>query len=100
MFQEKEQQEHALNQKEEHYYKGGLAEFVSYLNKNHNPIFPTPVHIKGEKEQVPVELALSYNERFIHKNKSRRQVVPIKRKGVTGDLNRRQKPIRSLFFHV
>ena len=52
------------DQKEEHYYKGGLGEFVSYLNKKNHPLFPTPVHIKGEKEGVPVDLALSYNETY------------------------------------
>ena len=52
------------DQKEEHYYEGGLGEFVSYLNKKNHPLFPTPVHIKGEKEGVPVDLALSYNETY------------------------------------
>ena len=52
------------DKEEEHYYEGGLSEFVSYLNKKNHPLFPTPVHIKGEKESVPVELALSYNETY------------------------------------
>ena len=52
------------NEEEEHFYEGGLAEFVKYLNKKNNPLFPDPVHIKGEKESVPVDLALSYNETY------------------------------------
>jgi len=52
------------DQKEEHFYEGGLAEFVNHLNKKNNPLFPDPVHIKGEKENVPVDLALSYNETY------------------------------------
>jgi len=51
-------------QQEEHFYKGGLSEFVKYLNKKHNPLFSDPVHIKGEKENVPVDLALSYNDSY------------------------------------
>jgi len=47
-----------------HHYKGGLSEFVKYLNKNHTPLFLDPVHIKGEKENTPVDLALSYNETY------------------------------------
>jgi len=47
-----------------HYYEGGLAEFVLHLNKNHTPIFKDPIHIKGEKENVPVELSLCYNETY------------------------------------
>ena len=54
------------NNKQEasHHYKGGLSEFVKHLNKGHSPIFKNPVHIQGEKENVPVELALSYNETY------------------------------------
>ena len=52
------------NQKSTHYYEGGLAEFVKHLNKDNTPLFKSPVHIKGEKENVPVDLALSYNETY------------------------------------
>ncbi|MBI44876.1 MAG: DNA topoisomerase (ATP-hydrolyzing) subunit B [Candidatus Marinimicrobia bacterium] len=52
------------NQKEEHFYKGGLAEFVKYLNRKNTPLFENPIHIKGEKENVPVDLSLSYNETY------------------------------------
>ena len=52
------------DKKAEHFYKGGLAEFVGYLNKNHTSVIKEAVHIKGEKENVPVELALTYNETY------------------------------------
>ena len=52
------------NKEKTHHYKGGLSEFVKYLNKNHTPLFSDPVHIKGEKENTPVDLALSYNETY------------------------------------
>ena len=59
---------HFINKKEEkkteHFYEGGLSAFVKHLNKNNNPLFEEPVHIKGEKENVPVDLALSYNETY------------------------------------
>ena len=48
----------------EHYYEGGLSEFVTHLNKKNTALFKEPVHIKGEKDNVPVELALSYNETY------------------------------------
>ena len=48
----------------EHYYEGGLSEFVAHLNKKNTALFKDPVHIKGEKDNVPVELALSYNETY------------------------------------
>ena len=57
-----------INRKEEkeetHFSEGGLSEFVKHLNKKNNPLFVEPVHIKGEKEGVPVDLALSYNETY------------------------------------
>jgi DNA gyrase subunit B len=43
---------------------GGLLEFVNYLDKNHNHIFDTPIHLKGEKEGIPVEVSLCYNETY------------------------------------
>jgi len=52
------------DQKSSHHYKGGLSEFVQHLNKKNNPLFETPVHIKGEKDNIPVDLALSYNETY------------------------------------
>ena len=53
-----------LNKEENHFSEGGLAEFVSYLNRKNTPLFSEPVHIKGEKENIPVELSLSYNETY------------------------------------
>ena len=44
--------------------EGGLLEFVSYLDKNHTHLFSPPIHLKGEKESIPVEISLCYNETF------------------------------------
>ena len=33
----------------EHFYKGGLSEFVIHLDQNHHAVFEEPVHIKGKK---------------------------------------------------
>ena len=52
------------NKTTKHFYEGGLAEFVKHLNKNNTTLFQEPVHIKGEKENVPVDLAISYNETY------------------------------------
>ena len=47
-----------------HSYEGGLSEFVIHLDQNHHPVFDEPVHIKGEKDGVPVDLALRYNDSY------------------------------------
>ena len=52
------------NTTKEHYYEGGLSEFVKHLDKHHTPLFDEPVHIKGEKENVPVDLSLRYNDSY------------------------------------
>ncbi len=44
--------------------KGGLSEFVQYLDKGHNHLFDKPILIKGEKDNVPVEMSLRYNDSF------------------------------------
>ena len=52
------------DQTKEHYYKGGLAEFVKYLDKNHTPLFDEPIHVKGEKENVQVDTSIRYNDSY------------------------------------
>jgi len=52
------------NQSTVHFYEGGLAEFVQHLDKNQTPLFEKPIHIAGEKEDVPVEVALQYNSSY------------------------------------
>jgi len=52
------------NEEEVFLSNGGLLEFVNYLDKNHTHIFEKPIHLKGEKEGIPIELSLCYNETY------------------------------------
>ena len=55
----------ADKERESHFcYKGGLAQFVDYINENKTPIFPKPIHFSGSKENVEVEIALQYNDGY------------------------------------
>ncbi len=45
----------------EYHFKGGLATFVEYLNKNKELIHPKPITISGQRDQVQVEVAFQYN---------------------------------------
>jgi DNA gyrase subunit B len=47
----------------EFYYDGGLIAFVDYLNKARNALHPT-IYADQEKEEVGVELALSWTDSF------------------------------------
>ena len=44
--------------------KGGIIEFVKYLDQNRTPIHKKVIYISGEKEDVPVEVAFQYNSGY------------------------------------
>ena len=48
----------------EFYSQGGLAEFCAYLDKNREPIIEKVIHVEGEKDGIPVEVALVYNNSY------------------------------------
>ena len=45
-------------------YKGGISEFVEFLNENKNVIFPKPIYINKISKDNEVEIALQYNDGF------------------------------------
>lgn len=49
---------------EEFYYKGGLVEFVDYLDQSRNPVHKRPIYIEKLNLDTPVEIALQYNSSF------------------------------------
>ncbi|RYY24453.1 MAG: DNA topoisomerase (ATP-hydrolyzing) subunit B [Sphingobacteriaceae bacterium] len=61
---ERESDETGLHPYEEFYSEGGLKEFVKYLDGTRNAIIPEPIYVDGEKQGIPVELALQYNETY------------------------------------
>ncbi|HEX9165252.1 MAG TPA: DNA topoisomerase (ATP-hydrolyzing) subunit B [Gemmatimonadales bacterium] len=51
--------------KEETFHaKGGLVEFVQWLNRNKKALHPKPVHFFANKDDVEVDLALQYEEGY------------------------------------
>lgn len=49
--------------KESYHYKGGLIEFVKYLDESRTA-FHKPIYIEGEKDNTPVEVAFEYNDAY------------------------------------
>jgi len=45
-------------------YKGGIKEFVQYLNQNKSVLNPKPITIESKKDDVIVEMALQYNTSY------------------------------------
>ena len=48
---------------ETYHFKGGILEFVKYLDENRNVLHKT-VYIEGEKDNVPVEIAFEYSDSY------------------------------------
>ena len=46
------------------YYEGGISEFVKYLNKNKEVLFPEPIYISGMMGTTSVEVAMQYNDTY------------------------------------
>ncbi len=52
------------NKEEETYhYKGGLIEFIKYIDETRNPLHKT-IYFEGEKDGVPIEVAFQYNDGY------------------------------------
>ena len=48
----------------EFYYKGGIKEFVAYLNKSKEPLYPNILYFEGEKNNVYVEVSFQHNDSY------------------------------------
>jgi DNA gyrase subunit B len=55
---------HAVEKREELRYDGGVEAFVRYIDRNQNPLIPTPIMITAERDGIVVECALWWNESF------------------------------------
>ncbi|HEY9117574.1 MAG TPA: DNA gyrase subunit B, partial [Roseivirga sp.] len=44
--------------------EGGLLEFVQYLDGSRETLIEAPIYIEGEKNDVPVQVAMSYNTSY------------------------------------
>ena len=49
---------------EEFFYKGGLVEFINYLDMARNPIQKRPIYLEKTDIDTPIEIALQYNSGF------------------------------------
>ena len=48
----------------EFHYKGGILEFVEYLNQNKTVTHPKPIYFETQKDDVIVEIGLQYNSGY------------------------------------
>jgi DNA gyrase subunit B len=52
--------------KEEFLYKGGIKQFVEYLNRRHTGLHK-PIFMEGSKNDVQIEIAIQYNDTYTEK---------------------------------
>jgi DNA gyrase subunit B len=44
--------------------KDGLSDFIDYLDANREKLIPDPICMEGEKNNIPLEIAMQYNTSF------------------------------------
>ena len=60
LLDEREGQE----QEKEFHYEGGIQEFVTFLNKGKEALYPDVIYCEGEKEKILVEVAMQHNDSY------------------------------------
>lgn len=51
----------------EYHYDGGIKSYVEYLNANKTVLFPEPVYLEGEQQNITVEVSMQYTDGY-HSN--------------------------------
>jgi len=60
-----ERADEAGNLREETFFsEGGLIEFVNYLDGTREKLLPAAIYVEGEKNGIPVEVAMTYNHGY------------------------------------
>ena len=50
--------------KERFHSENGLKDFIAYLDANREHLIPEPIYVEGEKQGIPIEIAMQYNTGF------------------------------------
>jgi DNA gyrase subunit B len=60
----RELNEEGVAKTEEFFSEGGLREFVLYLDATREPLLTEPIYMEGDKNGVPVQVAMMYNTSY------------------------------------
>lgn len=64
LMDERETLEDGSLKGETFFSENGLPDFIAYLDENREKLIPEPIAIEGERNDVPVEIAMQYNTSF------------------------------------
>ena len=53
-----------IEQEHTFHYEGGIKEFVTYLNKGKEPLYPDVIYCEGQRDGVFVEVAMQHNDSY------------------------------------
>ena len=46
------------------FYEGGIAAFVKYLDRAKTPLFPDPIAVHGQRDDIGIDVALEWNDSY------------------------------------
>jgi DNA gyrase subunit B len=55
---------HAERVEHELFYEGGIAAFVKYLDRAKTPLFPDPISVSGQRDDIGIDVALEWNDSY------------------------------------
>ncbi len=55
---------HEEGKEVELFYEGGIAAFVSWLDRNKTPLIPSPIAVTGERDSIGIDVALEWNDSY------------------------------------
>ncbi len=55
---------HAERVEHELFYEGGIAAFVKYLDRSKAPLFPEPISVTGQRDDIGIDVALEWNDSY------------------------------------
>ena len=64
VIDERDEDEEGNFLQQDFHYDGGVMDFVKYLDENREGLMDSPIYVKGEMENVPVEVAIQYNKTY------------------------------------
>ncbi|MDG1333445.1 MAG: DNA topoisomerase (ATP-hydrolyzing) subunit B [Crocinitomicaceae bacterium] len=64
LMDERETDDDGNHPKELFYSEGGLREFAAYLDRNRETLIADVIYFEGEKDGIPVEVAMTYNTSY------------------------------------